>query len=78
MRPARGARPEAPGRDGRWVLCKEEAARGARPGAPGQGNSCAVEIDQVSDVLEWADGSQPLRQTVGRRKMGSRLTVKVS
>ena len=27
--------------------------------------------------MEWVDGVQPVRQTVGGRKMGSRLTVKV-
>ena len=29
-------------------------------------------------MMEWADGLQLVRQTVGGRKMGSRLTVKVS
>ena len=31
-------------------------------------------------MMEWAEGMgpQPVRQTVGGRKMGSRLTVKVS
>ena len=39
----------------------------------------AVEIDLGARcVMEWADGSQPVRQTVGGWKMGSRLTIKVS
>ena len=29
-------------------------------------------------MMEWVDESQPVRQTVGGLKMGSRLTVKVS
>ena len=39
----------------------------------------ALEIDLGARcVMEWADGLQPVRQTVGGRKMRSRLTIKVS